>query len=139
MNFIPYLSFQGECHEAFETYARVFGGELLINRFDEMPEATGMPELEPDQTGWVLHAQLTLPDGGRLLGSDTPQQFGGERMAGSSIAVTLQSEAEIRSVFDELAEGGTVKMEPGPTFFAKSFAMLTDRFGASWMLVVEAE
>lgn len=139
MTFTPYLSFQGECAEAFNTYARLFGGEAQLSRFDELPEATGMPPLEPDQTGWVMHAQLTLPDGSRLLGCDNPPQFGGERMAGSSIAVTLSSEDEIQRIFDGLAEDGHVKMEPGPTFFAKFFAMLTDRFGASWMLVVESD
>lgn len=137
MNFTPYLSFQGDCYAAFQTYAQLFGGELQISRFDDLPEAAGMPELEPDQAGWVMHASLRLPDGAMLMGDDTPPQWGGERMAGSSIAITLPDEAELQRVFDALAEDGHVKMEPGSTFFAKSFAMLTDRFGASWMLIVE--
>lgn len=139
MNFTPYLSFQGECYDAFDTYARLFGGELAFNYFDELPEDTGMPPLEPHQAGWVLHAQLTLPDGVRLLGCDAPPQFGGEKMAGSSIAITLPSKEELQRIFDVLAEDGHVRMEPGSTFFAKFFAMLTDRFGTSWMLVVERE
>ena len=35
-----------------------------------------------------------------------------------------------------LAEGGTVRMPLGKTFFAPRFGMLLDRFGVSWMVIV---
>jgi PhnB protein len=42
-------------------------------------------------------------------------------------------------MFAALADGGTVQMPQGETFFAKSFGMVADRFGVSWMVIVPAE
>lgn len=135
MSFTPYLSFQGECAEAMTTYAGLFGGEVELMRFADMPKDVPGPELQPDQAGWVMHAALTLPDGATLMAADMPPQYGGTRMAGASVAVSLPSGDEVNRVFDALSEGGQVRMAVGPTFFAGAFGMLTDRFGTSWMLM----
>ena len=42
--------------------------------------------------------------------------------------------AAAQALFDRLADGGTVTMPYGPTFFAGGFGMCTDRFGTSWMV-----
>jgi PhnB protein len=40
-------------------------------------------------------------------------------------------------VFNALADGGSVRMPLGETFWAKKFGMLTDRFGTPWMINCE--
>lgn len=40
----PYLDFGGNCEEAFGFYQSVFGGELLLNRFSEMPPEDSFEE-----------------------------------------------------------------------------------------------
>jgi PhnB protein len=47
----------------------------------------------------------------------------------------LDTEAEAERVYSVLTEGGEVFMELQKTAFANRFAMLRDRFGASWMLL----
>ena len=39
----PYLTFQGNCEEAFNYYKEVFGGEFsYMGRFSEMPPQEGV-------------------------------------------------------------------------------------------------
>ena len=133
MPFIPYLSFQGQCAEAFAFYGEVFGATPQTSPFSEAPPDTGMPELPSEQQGWLMHAQIVTPDG-VLMGADMPPQYGGVPQAGVSISVTRADDASARQLFDTLADGGTVIMPYGPTFFAKGFGMCADRFGTSWMV-----
>jgi PhnB protein len=39
--------------------------------------------------------------------------------------------------FAALADGGKVEMPLTKTFFSPRFGMVTDRFGVSWMIIVE--
>lgn len=133
MPFIPYLSFQGQCAEAFAFYGEVFGATPLTSPFSEVPAGEGMPSLPPEQQNWLMHAQIETPDG-VLMGADMPPQFGGVPQAGVSIAVSRGDEAAGRALFEQLAAGGTVTMPYSPTFFAKGFGMCVDRFGTSWMV-----
>ncbi|TRW95738.1 VOC family protein [Paracoccus sp. M683] len=135
MQFIPYLSFQGECAEALTTYARIFGGGTQLMRFSEMPGTDAMPPLAPGQESWVMHGQVDLPDGGVLMGADMPAEFGGQKMAGVSVALTLPDPAEVTRIFAALSPDARITMDVGPTFFSPAFGMLTDRFGTSWMLM----
>ena len=41
---------------------------------------------------------------------------------------------EAKRCFDALADGGTVVMPLGKTFWSPSFGMLTDRYGVGWMI-----
>lgn len=55
---------------------------------------------------------------------------------GNNISLSLnpKDEAEARRWYDALREGGEVTMELSPTFWAKLFAMVRDRFGINWMI-----
>lgn len=138
MQFIPYLSFQGECADAFAAYAKIFGGRTSMMRFSDAPPDPAMPALPEDQRDWVMHARLDLPDGSALMGADMPPQFGGTAQAGVSISVWRGTAPEARTLFETLAEGGKVSMPFAETFFAKGFGMCRDRFGTSWMVSTTA-
>ena len=43
-------------------------------------------------------------------------------------------EGQFKRVFDALADGGSVFMPLGETFWSPCFGMVTDRFGISWMV-----
>jgi PhnB protein len=66
------------------------------------------------------------------MGADIPQS---EPMRSAYLTLSLDSEAEAERVYDLLTEGGEVFMKMEQTPFASRFAMLRDRFGASWMLL----
>jgi PhnB protein len=68
-----------------------------------------------------------------LQGADAPPgQF--SKPAGFSVAVHFDEPADGARVFNALAEGATVKMPFQPTFWAKGFGMLIDRFGTPWIV-----
>lgn len=134
MSFVPYLSFQGRCAEAFAFYGEVFGAAPVLNRFADIPAGGDMPPLPEEQRDWIMHAQLLTPDGAMLMGADMPPQFGGKPQQGVSVSVWRADAAASRALFEALAEGGEVTMPFTDTFFAKGFGMCRDRFGTAWMV-----
>ena len=133
MKLNPYLIFEGTCEEAFKTYAKVLGGEIVA-----MMQAEGTPSGECWPKEWgkkIIHARLVV-DGVALMGSDCPPDHF-EKMQGFSVALNIKEPAEAERVFNALAEGGTVRMPLEETFWAVKFGMLTDRFGTPWMINCE--
>lgn len=129
----PYLSFDGNCKEAFEQYKSIFGGEFeSISTFGDVPAGEGM-EFPEAEKGRIMHVSLPLGDN-RLMGSDTMP--GMAVIQGTCISVSYHpsTEEEARRVFDALAEGGTVTMPLEKAFWNALFGMCTDRFGINWMV-----
>ena len=127
-----YLSFDGSTGEAMRFYEKVLGAKLdALMRFGDMPEAMRIPGAKADG---VMHAQLSFADGGVLMASDwiggTPYQG----MKGFSVALTYDTAEEATRVFAALAKDGMVLLPLQPSFFAKSFGMLVDRFGTPWSI-----
>ena len=132
-SFHPYLFFSGDCRQAFTRYHAVFGGDLTVLTNGDFPEGERMPDAGADL---VMHAALTLPGGGLLMGSDDPTGDGGPK-TGVAVNVSVADEAEAKRVFDALAEGGEVQMPLESTFFSPAFGGLVDAFGVSWLVGAE--
>jgi PhnB protein len=79
-----------------------------------------------------MHARLKVGDF-RLMGSDSPPGHY-EPMKGMSVTLTIDDPAEAERVYNALSEKGSVRMAIQETFWAKRFAMFTDRFGTPWMI-----
>lgn len=125
----PYIHFDGNCREAMDFYVETLGATITeMSTYGEAPGA-GAPEGERD---WIIYASLLIGDR-PLMMSDAPGQFQ-EKRQGFNISIGLESVDEIERVYAALRDGGVVRMELQETFFAKRFAMLTDRFGTPWML-----
>jgi PhnB protein len=124
-----YLSFDGNCAEAMAFYARLFGArvEALIP-FGQMPHGQPVPSEFADK---IMHASLVHADFS-LMAGDVPPGVAYAGVKGVMMALTYDTAAEARRVFDALAEGGTVHMPLGETFWADAFGMCTDRFGTPW-------
>lgn len=137
MSVQPYLFFDGRCEEALDFYKSALGAEVtMLMRFKEMPgpQQPGMvPEGAADK---VMHSSFrvagstVLASDGRCLGKPTFQGF--------SLTLTVPDEAAAERAFAALADGGQVNMPLDKTFFASRFGMVADRFGVSWMVMVEA-
>ena len=131
----PYLFFSGQCAEAIEAYAEIFGGEI-----DQRMPASEMPPEFPvpdDRKDWVMHSRIKIGDGFLMASDDLMGD--GEAMAGSSVLLDFPTAAEGKAVFDRLADGGEVEMAWAPTFWSAGFGMLTDRFGIKWMIGCDEE
>jgi PhnB protein len=131
MKLNPYLFFKGNCEEAFKLYADVLGGKIVA-----MTPHKGSPAEAQTPKEWqdkIMHARLDIGDQ-MIMASDAPPGHQ-SNMGGFSISLDVASPTEAERVFTGLGKGGTVGMPLQETFFAKSFGMLTDRFGTPWMII----
>ncbi|MBS0194703.1 MAG: VOC family protein [Proteobacteria bacterium] len=133
MKLVAYLTFDGQCAEAFRFYERALGGRIaMLSTFADSPMAAQMP---PDAQGRIIHVRLEVGDA-LLMGSDC--QPGSDCKAGGfSVSVQARSVEEAERCFHALAEGGTVTMAIDQTFWSARFGMLVDRFGIPWMVNCE--
>lgn len=129
-----YLYFPGNCREAMEFYKNVFGGELSMQTFGDVPDSVpgGLTEENKDK---VMHASL---EGGdiKLMASD------GSKASAKSAKVDLSlggtDESRLREIFTALSEGGEVNQELTKMFWGDTFGSLVDKYGVSWMVNIEA-
>lgn len=129
MKIVPYLSFDGNCREAFDHYAKVFGGEIkALTTYGQMP---GNETVPPGMENRIVNVHLVAGDQ-ELMGADAFYPY--EKPTGITINIVLDDEARAEELFNGLSEGGKVGMAFGPTFWAKKFGMATDRFGTPWMI-----
>lgn len=130
MELSPYLLFNGDCAEAFKFYEQLLGGKIEMSMpFAGSPSAGSVP---PEWGDKVLHATMTI-DGQRVMASDAPP---GHYAApqGISVSIALNDRDKGETIFNALAEGGTVQMPFQKTFWASGFGMCVDRFGIPWMV-----
>ncbi len=125
----PYLSSNGNCAEAMKFYATLFGAKLeALMTYGDLKDQMPCP---PGGEKLVMHAYLVHP-GFTLMAGDTPPGMEFKGIAGAMMAITFDTPAEAQRVFKALSEGGTVTMPLEETFWAKTFGMVTDRFGTPW-------
>jgi PhnB protein len=134
---VTYLSFDGNCEEAFKRYEQVFHGKILMMmRHSDAPPGSGVPQ-NPEVANRIMHARLQA--GGRLLmGGDAPKG-GPAKPQGFCVSVAVDDPVEAERIFKELSQGGTVNMPIEETFWARRFGMVTDRFGTPWMVNCEKQ
>ena len=131
MQLNTYLSYGGNCEQAFRFYEEHLGGKItMLMRHGEQPN-TG--SVAPEWKNAVLHARITL-GGTELFGADIPpDRF--QPIRSAYLSLSLNSVEEAEHVYDLLRDGGQIFMKMEETFFASRFAMLRDRFGTSWMIL----
>lgn len=129
----PYLFFDGRCDEAIAFYQRALGAEVtMLMRFKDNPDASTCGSVPDDK---VMHAHLRI--GGATVMASDGRCTGQPNFQGFALSLTMTSEADADRVFAALADGGQVQMPLAKTFFSPRFGMVTDRFGVTWMILVE--
>jgi PhnB protein len=132
----PYLFFGGRCEEALSFYRSAIGAEVDTPMlYKDSPEPTPPGMLQPGFEHKVMHVTFRIGDS-TIMASDGSEE--GQTYSGFSLSLTVSSEIEADQSFAALADGGHVKMPLSKTFWSPRFGMLTDRFGVSWMINVEA-
>jgi PhnB protein len=95
MHVSPYLSFKGNCEQAFKFYERVLGGKIEgIMTWGATPMAKEVP---PDWQNKIIHARLVL-DGQDVYGADAPPQYY-QQPQGFSVSLGVKQVAEAERVF----------------------------------------
>ena len=138
MTLSTYLTFDGNCREAFEFYRSVFGGDFeVIQTFGDGPDGMPVPEDERDR---VMH--VSYPIGSSvLMGSDSlssspePTQIGNN----FSISYLSISREETDELFAGISEGGVVVAPLEEMFWGSYFGACTDKFGINWQFNCELQ
>ena len=129
----PYLTFNGQCEEAFKFYEKLLGAKItFIMTHEGSPMAGSVP---PEWGKKIMHATLAVGDQ-LLQASDAPPAHY-ERPQGFCVTLGIKEPAEAERIYNALAEGGTVKMPLQETFWALKFATFVDRFGIPWIINCE--
>lgn len=132
-----YVNFNGNCREAVDFYADVFGAEKQkIMTFGDAPADPQFPVSE-ESKNLVMHTFLNI-GGGMVMMSDVP---GGMPLTvGNNISLVVGSKDvdEVRSIFNKLKAGGEVRMDLQETFWSKCYGFVTDKFGIGWQISHEA-
>ncbi|MEI7037941.1 VOC family protein [Fulvimonas yonginensis] len=135
----PYLFFDGRCEEAVAFYRDALGAQvlMLLHYSDAPPGDAGCPDGALPPADKVMHASLQIGQT-QVMASDG-FAAGHPEFKGVSLSIAADDDAQARRLFDALADGGQVQQPLGPSFFATSFGMVTDRFGVAWMVVAGAQ
>jgi PhnB protein len=135
MKIEPYVFFDGRCEEALAFYGSALGAQTTaLMRYSECPDPMPPGSIPSGAANKVMHASMKIGDA-TVMCSDG-QCGGSPSFEGVSLVYNAGSEGEADRVFAALAEGGTVTMPLGKTFFAPKFGMCSDRFGVGWMVIV---
>lgn len=129
---VPYVNFQGNAEEALNFYSAALGGEVvMLSRYGEAP----MP-CDESEKQWIMHARLVFGEN-MIMISDTPKNRPFGVTGNIQLSIQMDDAAEMETVFNKIAGGGTVIMPLADQFWGSKFGMLTDKFGVNWMFNCE--
>ncbi|KIV74694.1 PhnB protein [Bacillus mycoides] len=126
-----FLMFEGKAEEAMNFYTSLFNqSEIVsISRYDENG---------PGKEGTVIYATFTL-NGQEFMCIDSYVKHDFTFTPAMSLYVTCDTEEEIETVFNKLAQDGKVLMPLGSYPFSKKFGWLNDKYGVSWQLTLAGD
>ncbi|KXY78185.1 MULTISPECIES: VOC family protein [Bacillus] len=123
-----FLMFEGKAEAAMNFYTSLFDQSEIVNisRYDENG---------PGKEGTVIQATFTL-HGQEFMCIDSYVNHNFTFTPAMSLYVTCDTEEEIETAFNKLAEDGAVLMPLGAYPFSKKFGWLNDKYGVSWQLTL---
>lgn len=130
-----YLTFDGNCENAFNFYRSVFGGEFgHVGRFSDMPSDPNYPVAD-EYRNHIMHISLPISKNCILMGSDTAGH-GGPLTVGNNFSLFIRTDSKEKAdnFFTQLSEKGKVTMPMEKTFWGDYHGMVSDRFGINWMI-----
>jgi PhnB protein len=136
----PYLFFEGRCEEALNFYRDALGARVeMMMRFKDNPEPGASPGEGcaggPVDGDKIMHASVRIGDS--LVMASDGMASGTPQFQGISLSISARDKAECQRLFQALSDGGQVQVPLTATFFSPLFGIVADRFGVSWMLVVD--
>lgn len=138
-NVSTYLNFPRTTWEAFNFYQSVFGGEFSgggVARFRDVPAMEGAPPLAEEDLDLIMHIELPILGGYKIMGTDAPESMGFNVKFGNNSWINLDpdSREEATRIFNALSEGGKIETELQEMFWGAWYGSFTDKFGVNWMI-----
>lgn len=135
MHICAYLSFNGQCEEAFRFYEKCLGGKIVaMMRYQDTPMAE---KSAPEMLKRIIHARMDV-DGSVIMGGDSPTNYY-SKPSGYCNSITVKDPSEAERIFTVLGDGAEIQMPIQETFWAHRFGMLIDKYGTPWMVNCERE
>ncbi|MDD5185074.1 MAG: VOC family protein [Paludibacter sp.] len=133
-----YMNFPGNTEEVFNFYKTVFGGEFGGNgivRFGDFPSPEGAPQLSDEDKKKIMHIELAIVGGHKLMGTDACESMGFNVKFGNNIYIMLgpDTRIETKRLFDALSKDGKVEQELADMFWGDYYGSCTDKYGIQWM------
>lgn len=132
-----YLTFDGNCAEAFAHYSTIFQKKLtssMTNGASPMKD-----KIPPEFHDKMLHCSLDVGLGETfaVMGCDrNPSMHAATQLVvgtNTQICLTTSTKDETERLFTELSQDGTVIMPLASQFWGSYFGSLVDKFGIHWM------
>ncbi|WP_321480541.1 VOC family protein [uncultured Bacteroides sp.] len=134
MDLNVHLVFNRNCEEAFNTYKRLFNGEIVFVFRKGEDKTAQVDETEKDK---ISHMVMNT-EKFSIQGEDT--DIGTSVSTGSSkLVLVFKDLKELQNVFNVLSEGGTIVSPLEKTFFSESIGEVIDKFGIRWLIMMTDE
>ena len=124
--FTTFLMFTGQAEEAMRFYTTLFKQSAIAS-------ITRYGAGEAGAEGSVMHATFSL-QGQAFMCIDSSVQHGFGFTPAISIYVVCETEQEIDTCFEKLAQDGQVNMPLASYPFSPKYGWVNDKFGVSWQL-----
>ena len=121
---VPFLWFDKEAEEAAEFYASIFKNA-------EVTSTARYGKMHPQRSGEVMTVNFKLENQDFIALNGGPEFTFTPAI---SFFVTLETEAEVDSLWEKLAEGGTVLMSFQAYDRSEKYGWLNDKYGVSWQI-----
>ena len=132
--FTPYISFPGNAEEMLTFYHSVFGGDLQIQRYDDM-DTSGFPFTPP--AGAVAHATLRSDSFSVCGGDDCQPESEPFNRGNLSFLLEPETTDEAERLINALtADGGKVTMPFAQAPWGDFYGQADDKFGMAWQFSV---
>jgi len=137
-----YLNFNNKTEKAFTFYKSVFGGEFTsFQRFSDIPNLPGQDKMtETDKKG-MMHVELPILGGHKLMGTDAPESMGFKLNPGNNVYINLEPDTrkEADRLFRALSAGGKVEMPMQEMFWGGYYGSCVDKYNVQWMINCSAK
>jgi len=129
-----FISFNGNCREAVEFYAKVFKTEVQnLLTYAEMPPDPDFTPSEEDKNK-VMYARIPF---GNMTLMFMDYTEGMDLVVGNNIQPSISTTdiGEVTRLFNELKDGGVVDCELMKTFYSDLYGCVKDKFGVTWHIL----
>lgn len=133
-----YLYFNGNCEEAFNFYKNVFQKDFTyLGRYKDVPQTDRQVFRETDEK--IMHVSLPISKETVLMGCDNSEILNElSTHKHFSLIVHTDEKEEADRLFNELSNGGQIKMPMNLTFWGSYYGICIDPFGIMWKVTTEA-
>ena len=129
-----YVSFNGNCEEAFMFYKSVFNKEFnFIGRYCDVPDSA-KHHFSNCQDEHIMHVTLPISDETVLMGADMIHATSEEETTSKnfSLYVNTESKSEATQLFNALSDGGSIILPISNQFWGSYYGTCIDKFGIHW-------